>query len=49
MKTNYNRTAWIPKSQIKEMFLDGTDISRGFEISRWFANNCMKSYRLKTA
>ena len=49
MKTNYNRTAWIPKSQIKQMFLDGTDIPRGYEISKWFANNCMKSYRLETA
>lgn len=49
MKPIYDRTAWIPKSQIKQMFLDGTDIPRGYEISRWFANNCMKSYRLKTA
>lgn len=49
MKTEYNRTAWVPKSQIKQMFLAGTDIPRGYEISKWFANNCMKSYKLKTA
>lgn len=40
-KTFYNRTAWIPKSQIVP---DG----RGaFDIKKWFANNALKGFNIK--
>jgi hypothetical protein len=41
---NYDRTAWIPKSQVKAVLIDGTT-SATLEITAWFANNAMKSYR----
>ena len=40
----YDRTAWIPKSQIKESVIEGCNSST-LEISTWFANKAMKSYR----
>lgn len=39
--TMANRTAWVPKSQVKE---DG----RGaFTITKWFANQALKGFNIK--
>ena len=39
--TFFNRTAWIPKSQV---VADG----RGaWEIKKWFANNALKGFNIK--
>lgn len=39
--TFYNRTAWVPKSQVQP---DG----RGaFAIKKWFANNALKGFNIK--
>lgn len=40
-KTTVNRTAWVPKSQVK------TDKHGLFFITDWFANNAMKSFFIK--
>jgi hypothetical protein len=41
-RTTVNRSAWIPKSQIK------TNAYGILEISKWFANNAMKSINIKS-
>lgn len=41
-RTTVNRAAWIPKSQLK------TNKYGMLEISKWFANNCMKSQLIKS-
>lgn len=42
----YEKTAWIPKSQVKAMQIEDTSCTT-LEISRWFVNNAMKAYRIK--
>jgi len=41
----YEKTSWIPKSQVKAKQIEDTNCTM-LEITRWFANNAMKSYRI---
>ena len=41
----YEKTAWIPKSQVKAVSIQDNNCTT-LEVTRWFANNAMKSYRI---